>query len=96
MSLKRLVLKQQPVEQGLHADPLALGATPPVATRGRAFRLALRTDEFDYFRDALRRDAAGDVRGGVLDDLSTYFHLDAEECVRGRRRRRARQDGGTR
>lgn len=80
--LERLLFKHQPVGQGLHPDPLAPGTEPPVATRSRAFRLVLGTPEFDSFRDALRLTADGDVRAGVLDDLSTYFHLDADECVR--------------
>jgi SAM-dependent methyltransferase len=78
----RLLFKQMPIGQGLHTDPLNPGAAPPPALDGPAFRAALTSEELQRYRDALRLDPNGDVRAGILDDLSTYFEIDPDECVR--------------
>ncbi len=80
--LGRLVFKTPPVGQGLHIDPLDPDAPPPPTPSGRAARTALASEELDRFRDALRLHPGDDVRAGVLDDLSTFFGLDREECVK--------------
>jgi SAM-dependent methyltransferase len=78
----RLLLKSPPVGQGLHLDPAAPDAPPPSPPTGSVTRRAQHSEAFDRFRDALVVDPGGDVRGGVLDDLSTYFGLEPDECVR--------------
>jgi len=80
--LGRLVFKTPPVGQGLHIDPLDPDAPPPPTPSGRAARTALASEELDRFRDALRLHPGDDVRAAVLDDLSTYFGIDREECVK--------------
>jgi len=77
----RLLLKQPPVGQGPHIDPLAPDAPARPPATGKATRDARSGEELDRYRDALRLAPGGDVRAGVLDDLSTYYRLDPEECV---------------
>ena len=77
----RLVFKAPPVGQGLHIDPLDPDVPPRPTPSGRAARAALASEELDRYRDALRLHSGDDVRAAVLDDLSTYFGIDREECV---------------
>ena len=70
------------LQQGPHPDPLD-PATPPPDPRGwpTARQEAFASAEMELFRASLRLPGISDVRAAVLDDLSTYFGLSAEECV---------------
>jgi SAM-dependent methyltransferase len=78
----RLLLKAPPVGQGLHLDPAAPDAPPPPPPSSSVTRRAQHSEAFAHFRGALLLAPGGDPRGGVLDDLSTYFDLEPDECVR--------------
>ena len=78
----RLVFKQMPVGQGVHPDPLDPAMSPPSTLTCPAWRAALTSEELQRFRDGLGLPAGGDVRAGVLDDLSNYFGIGPDECVK--------------
>jgi SAM-dependent methyltransferase len=70
------------LRQGAHPDPL----DPRTPSPDRSWwperqREAWTSPTLETYRSSLRIDASGDVRSGVLDDLSAYFRLDPEECV---------------
>lgn len=44
-------------------------------------KAAWMSPEMEAFREGLRLRGLPDIRSAVLDDLSSYFHLDAEACV---------------
>ena len=70
------------LQQGPHPDPLD-PATPPPDPHGwpEARHQAFASTEMELFRASLRLRGIPDVRAAVLDDLSSYFGLPAEECV---------------
>jgi SAM-dependent methyltransferase len=70
------------LQQGPHPDPLD-PATPPPDPQGwpEARQQAFASAEMELFRASLRLPGIPDVRAAVLDDLSTYFGLPAEECI---------------
>jgi SAM-dependent methyltransferase len=71
------------LKQGTHPDPVAPDYAPPDLTSvSSLWREALTSPEMAAWRQALRIDGQPDVRASVLDDLSTYYRLDPEECVR--------------
>jgi SAM-dependent methyltransferase len=81
-ALAQRVLKQPMLKQGPHVDPLDPGdVREDPRAWGPARRDAFASREMEYFREALRLED-GDVRAGVLDDLSTFFELPPEECLR--------------
>jgi SAM-dependent methyltransferase len=81
-SLAQVVLKQPALKQGQHVDPLDPGeAREDRSAWGPARRDAFASREMERFREALCFDDR-DVRAGVLDDLSTFFELPPEECLR--------------
>jgi hypothetical protein len=42
---------------------------------------AWASQEMEAFRESLRIRGLPDIRSAVLDDLSSYFNLDAEACI---------------
>jgi SAM-dependent methyltransferase len=65
-----------------HLDPLDPNVGPPDrSTWNAAWQEAYDTPEMEAFREGLRLPGLPDVRSAVLDDLSSYFNIDAEECV---------------
>ncbi|MFN8037019.1 MAG: class I SAM-dependent methyltransferase [Acidimicrobiia bacterium] len=69
--------------QGRHPDPL----DPTAAPADRSTWTALRAEAFDSpemgeFRRALLVPGRPDVRSSVIDDLSTYYGFEPEDCVR--------------
>jgi len=71
------------LKQGRHPDPLDPDEPRP-DPRGwpRRQARAFAGREIEHFRDALSLKGAGSVRQSVLDDLSTFFHIDPDECAR--------------
>ena len=65
----------------VHADPLEPGAPAPDNRSGPGFGAMLgaarRWRPFGKFRV----HGLPDIRSGVLDDLSSYFKVDAEACI---------------
>lgn len=69
--------------QGKHLDPLDAATQPPdPAARSVWERAAIESRAMGAFREALTLDGRDGIRAAVLDDLSTYFHLTEDECVR--------------
>src|SRR4051812_6366706 len=78
-----LVLTGDRLKQGAHPDPCAPGYTPPDLTSAPPlWREAVASPEIEQYRQALGIDGQPDVRAAILDDLSSYYKLDPEECVR--------------
>jgi SAM-dependent methyltransferase len=71
------------LKQGQHADPLdpALPRPDPRLWPVQQ-RRAFTSPEMRSYRESLLLDASDDVRAAILDDLSTFFGLEPEECVR--------------
>jgi SAM-dependent methyltransferase len=70
----------------VHIDPLEAGTpTPNRSHWTRLQRDAWASQEMEAFREGLRLPGLPDIRRAVLDDLSTYFQLDAESCIYGAR-----------
>jgi SAM-dependent methyltransferase len=67
--------------QGTHVDPLD-GSKPDHSGWSRASLAAGRSPEMQHYRDGLRPPSGGGVREGVLDDLSTFYGMSPEDCVR--------------
>ncbi len=62
-----------------HRDPAA--GTPPDTSGWPTFwRDVYESPETAEYRAALCLPGSDDMRAGVLDDLSTYFHLSPDEC----------------
>jgi SAM-dependent methyltransferase len=81
-SLAQAVLRQPVLKQGRHVDPLDSGdAREDPRAWGPARRDAFASREMEHFREALRLDDA-DVRASVLDDLSAFYELPPDECLR--------------
>jgi 2-polyprenyl-3-methyl-5-hydroxy-6-metoxy-1,4-benzoquinol methylase len=66
----------------VHIDPLDPG-DPSLDKRQwtNLRRDAWASQEMEVFRESLRLRGLPDIRSAVLDDLSSYFKVDAEECV---------------
>ncbi len=71
------------LKQGAHPDPLdpEQQRPDPAAWTPRQ-RGAFNSREMQLYRASLLVQGASDIRGSVLDDLSTYFGLSPQECVR--------------
>jgi SAM-dependent methyltransferase len=72
-----------PLKSGAHPDPLDPRQPRPnplewPADQQRAFA----SREMGLFRDALHLPAVDDVRAAVIDDLSTFYQVTPDECVR--------------
>ena len=71
------------LRQGAHPDPLDPGYRPPdPATLPEQWRAALASPEMAAYRASLMLPGQPSIRASILDDLSTYYGLDSEECVR--------------
>lgn len=71
------------LRQGAHPDPLDPGYQPPnPETLPDRWRAALTSPEMAVYRASLLLPGQPDVRASILDDLSTYYKLDPDECVR--------------
>jgi 2-polyprenyl-3-methyl-5-hydroxy-6-metoxy-1,4-benzoquinol methylase len=69
--------------QGAHPDPLDPAYQPPdPSTLPDQWRDALASPEMEVYRASLMLPGQPSVRASILDDLSTYYHLDPDECVR--------------
>lgn len=82
---RRAIVEQteQFMKQGAHPDPLAPGYEPPAPeTLPDQWREALASPEMAVYRDTLLVPGQPSIRASILDDLSTYYHLDPDECVR--------------
>jgi SAM-dependent methyltransferase len=67
--------------QGAHIDPLS--APPPDQSDwSREMLAAAAGAEMDRYRDGLRPGAGGSVRDGVLEDLSAFYEMTPDDCVR--------------
>jgi 2-polyprenyl-3-methyl-5-hydroxy-6-metoxy-1,4-benzoquinol methylase len=78
-----MVSANDPLKQGAHPDPCAPGYTPPdLSSAPPNWREAVSSPEIETYRKALSIEGQPDVRASILDDLSTYYKLDPEECVR--------------
>ena len=75
---KSALIIPQPSAQGLHLDPLEHGP-PNLLNWVEDQKAAWFSSEMDLFRECLRIGDL-DVRMSVLDDLSNYYRLSAEEC----------------
>lgn len=65
-----------------HVDPVDVQVARPDRSRWSELQQAAWTSsEMEAFRAALCMRGLPDVRSGVLDDLSSYFKLDAEQCI---------------
>ncbi|HEY6202674.1 MAG TPA: class I SAM-dependent methyltransferase [Candidatus Limnocylindria bacterium] len=69
------------LKQGQHADPL-VDPAPDRALWPARQRRAFVSAAMDLYRESLQFTGAGDLRAAVLDDLSTFFGLAADECAR--------------
>lgn len=79
----RVASDERRLKQGQHQDPLAPGFVPPdPAARAPGWVAAASGPELASYRAALALPGQPDVRAAVLDDLSTYYQLDPDECVR--------------
>lgn len=71
------------LKSGSHPDPVDPGQPrPEPAHWSPRQQAAFSSSEMQAYRDALRTADLSDVRAAVLDDLSTYYKLSADECVR--------------
>ena len=71
------------LRQGTHPDPLDPAYQPPEsATLPAQWRDALTSPEMEVYRASLTLPGQPSVRASILDDLSTYYNLDPDECVR--------------
>ena len=71
------------LRQGAHPDPLDPEFQPPdPATLPEPWREALASSEMATYRATLMLPGQPSIRASILDDLSTYYHLDPDECVR--------------
>ena len=71
------------LRQGAHPDPLDPEYQPPdPVTLPDQWREALASPEMATYRATLMMPGQPTVRASILDDLSTYYHLDPDECVR--------------
>ena len=65
-----------------HPDPLDPAiSSPRSGAWGPLRRDAFTSRQMEAFREGLRLPGMPDVRSSVLDDLSTYFRVDAEEAL---------------
>lgn len=82
MRLRRKSDNGRSPAQGPHPDPRDPGCPPPNQTAWTPRqRDAFCSDEMRLFRAGLCVPGSMDPRASVLDDLSTYFGLPAEECL---------------
>jgi 2-polyprenyl-3-methyl-5-hydroxy-6-metoxy-1,4-benzoquinol methylase len=66
----------------VHIDPLdANTPTPDKSNWSQLRRDAWASQEMEGFRESLRFRGLPDIRSAVIDDLSSYFKVDAEQCV---------------
>ena len=73
------------LKQGVHPDPLAPDFEAPDPTcLSRAWTAALASPEMAAYRAGLGLPNQSDIRAAILDDLSTYYLLDPQECLRRR------------
>jgi SAM-dependent methyltransferase len=71
------------LKQGEHLDPLAPEYRPPdPAEMSDEWKRMLTSSRLALYRQALLLPGITDPRVAVLDDLSTYYQLDPDECVR--------------
>lgn len=71
------------LKQGTHPDPLGPAYQPPEsATLPDPWRDALTSPEMGVYRASLTLPGQASIRASILDDLSTYYDLDPDECVR--------------
>jgi 2-polyprenyl-3-methyl-5-hydroxy-6-metoxy-1,4-benzoquinol methylase len=78
-----MMLTGERLKQGAHPDPCAPGYTPPDLLSAPPFwREAVDSAEIEIYRRSISIEGQPDVRASILDDLSTYYKLDPEECVR--------------
>jgi SAM-dependent methyltransferase len=70
------------LKQGVHIDPLAPGYVPIADTsKAPAWRSALTSREFALYQQVLGLPGIPDPRTAVIDDLSSFYQMDPEECV---------------
>jgi SAM-dependent methyltransferase len=66
----------------IHIDPLEAGTSAPDKLNWTNLqRDAWASQEMEAFRESLRFRGLPDIRSAVLDDLSSYFKVDAEAAV---------------
>jgi len=66
----------------VHIDPLDPDTPAPNKSMWTPLRRdAWASQEMEAFRESLRIRGLPDIRSAVLDDLSSYFNLDAEACI---------------
>jgi SAM-dependent methyltransferase len=66
----------------VHIDPLDPGTPAPDKSKWTPLRRdAWASQEMEAFRESLRFRGLPDIRSAVLDDLSSYFKVDAEACI---------------
>lgn len=71
------------LKQGAHPDPEDPAyRAPDPATLPDQWRHALASPEMASYRASLTLPNQPSIRASILDDLSTYYHLDPDECVR--------------
>jgi SAM-dependent methyltransferase len=70
------------LRQGLHPDPASPMCPPPARGDWKPIQKeAFFSREMELFRDCLRLPGQHDIRAAILDDLSTFYHLSAAECI---------------
>lgn len=71
------------LKQGPHPDPKGPRTRPPDPASWPVRRqVAFASEAMEAFRSCLRLRPGADIRESVLNDLSQYFELSPEECVR--------------
>jgi 2-polyprenyl-3-methyl-5-hydroxy-6-metoxy-1,4-benzoquinol methylase len=70
------------LKQGAHIDPLAPGYVPPHPSEmAEAWKAALTSREYAVYQQTLLLPGITDCRTAVIDDLSTFYQMDPDECV---------------
>ena len=67
---------------GARIDPLAPGYVPPsLSALGEGWRSALASQEFAAYQRTLLLPGIADCRTAILDDLSTFYQGEPQECL---------------
>lgn len=70
------------LKQGAHIDPLAPGYVPrDPSSLPETWKAALSSREFAVYQQTLLLPGITDCRTAVIDDLSTFYQMDPDECV---------------
>lgn len=71
------------LNQGRHPDPRDQATPEPDPSGWSKIRQrAFASPEMELYRECLRLPGLGDVRGAVLDDLSSYSGLTPDDCMK--------------